>query len=50
MVVTNSHFTSAARELAAANGVILWDRPVLVRELAQATTMEPPLQDRQLQW
>jgi restriction system protein len=50
MVVTNSHFTSAARELATANGVILWDRAVLIRELSRPTVTEPPRPNRQLQW
>ena len=50
MVVTNSAFTQAAQRLAAANGVTLWDRDTLVRELSIAT-MEPSTQSgRQLQW
>lgn len=32
MVVTNSHFTSAAKELAAANNVELWEREHLEKE------------------
>jgi len=34
-VVTNSRFTKAARELAAANTVELWDRDKLIRELME---------------
>lgn len=37
MVVTNSAFTQAARHLAAANEVMLWDRQALIRELAAGT-------------
>lgn len=33
MVVTNSHFTRQARELAACNGIRLWGREELIREL-----------------
>ena len=34
MVITNSTFTKSAIELAKANGVILWDRQVLIEKLA----------------
>ena len=34
MVVTNSTFTKSAVELAAANGVILWGRDILMQKLA----------------
>ncbi|KZE78199.1 hypothetical protein AV654_19685 [Paenibacillus elgii] len=34
MVVTNSFYTDAAKKLAAANGVELWDRPRLIKELS----------------
>jgi restriction system protein len=43
MVVTNSFYTKAARELAAANGVELWDRDKLKREL---TTLHGPAAGR----
>jgi restriction system protein len=33
MVVTNRHFTAAAKKLARANGVVLWDRDRLVKAL-----------------
>ena len=33
MVVTNTTFTPAARELAATNDVVLWDRDDIAREL-----------------
>jgi restriction system protein len=33
MVVTNSYFTNQAKDLARRNGVDLWDRKILVREL-----------------
>ncbi len=33
VVVTNSHFTNSAKELAKANGIILWDRDVLKQKL-----------------
>jgi HJR/Mrr/RecB family endonuclease len=33
MVVTNRFFTQAARKLARANGVVLWDRDRLVKAL-----------------
>jgi HJR/Mrr/RecB family endonuclease len=36
MVVTNRYFTSAARRLANANGVELWDRDKLVAVLLTA--------------
>ena len=36
MVITNSHFTRAARELARVNRVELWDRTRLARELLQS--------------
>jgi restriction system protein len=32
MVITNSYFTSNAKELAASNGIVLWDRNKLVSE------------------
>ena len=35
MVITNSTFTKSAIELAKTNGVILWDRQVLVEKLSQ---------------
>ena len=34
MVVTNSAFTLAARQLAASNGVTLWNRQALIQELS----------------
>lgn len=43
LVVTNSTYTAAARELAHANRVELWDRERLVKELAWAKTGEEPL-------
>jgi HJR/Mrr/RecB family endonuclease len=50
MVVTNSAFTQAARQFAVANGVTLWDRSALVRELS-VTAMEPADRpEQQLQW
>lgn len=39
MVVTNSHFTGPALQLAKSNGVLLWDREVLSREAAVLSTM-----------
>jgi restriction system protein len=36
MVVTNRYFTAQARRLAKANGVVLWDRDVLVAKLLVA--------------
>ncbi len=50
MVVTNSAFTQAAQQLATANGVTLWDRAVLIRELATVAVPIQAVQDRQLQW
>lgn len=50
LVVTNSSFTQAAQQLAAANGVTLWDRPALIHELAAASTPAQSVQGRQLQW
>ena len=38
MVVTNSRYTRAARELAVANGVTLWDRDDLIANLGGVTT------------
>jgi len=35
MVVTNSHFTKSAKELAKSNGVELWDRSVLKEKLRE---------------
>lgn len=35
MVITNSTFTKSAIELARSNGVILWDRQVLIEKLSQ---------------
>ncbi len=50
LVVTNSVFTQAAQRLAATNGVTLWDRSALVRELS-VTAMEPANRpEQQLQW
>lgn len=34
MVITNSHYTDPAKELAKANDVILWDRYRLIKELS----------------
>lgn len=34
MVITNSYFTKQARELARTNGIILWDREALIKEIA----------------
>jgi HJR/Mrr/RecB family endonuclease len=34
MVITNSHFTKSARELAQANNVTLWDRNILIEKLS----------------
>ncbi len=42
LVVTNHRFTRQAEELAAANGVELWDRDALVRALLQARRPLPP--------
>jgi len=39
MVVTNSYFTSNAKNLAEANEVILWDRDMLVRMMAGDETI-----------
>lgn len=50
MVVTNSTFTQAARQLAASNGVTLWDRAALIRELGTTVSGEEAVSDRQLQW
>ena len=33
MVITNSAFSKSAVELANANGVILWDRQILIEKL-----------------
>lgn len=35
MVITNSTFTKAAKDLAMANGVILWDRKILIEKLKE---------------
>lgn len=35
MVVTNSSFTASARQLAAANGVLLWARKILAKKLIE---------------
>ena len=35
MVITNSTFTKAAKDLATANGVILWDRKILIEKLKE---------------
>lgn len=35
MVITNNTFTKAAKDLAAANGVILWDRKTLVEKMVK---------------
>lgn len=35
MVITNSTFTKAAKDLATANGVVLWDRKVLIEKLKE---------------
>lgn len=57
MVVTNAYYTAAAKHLAAANGVELWDRDRLVRELAAAasevnrrTGAPRELEETELQW
>jgi restriction system protein len=50
MVVTNSAFTQAARQLAASNEVTLWDRRALIRELATPPMGGQPIRDQQLQW
>lgn len=42
MVVTNSTFTEHARRLARSNGVLLWDRSVLVQELSSVRSLPPP--------
>ena len=44
MVVTNSYFTQAARGLAKVNGVELWDRERLARELSSvaSASVSPP--------
>ena len=34
-VVTNNYFTKSAKELAAANNVILWDRDKLIEKLSE---------------
>ncbi len=33
MVITNSTFTKAAKELAASNNVKLWDRKILIEKI-----------------
>ena len=43
MVITNAHFTRAARELARVNRVELWDRQRLARELVQQDEAGTPL-------
>lgn len=50
MVVTNSSFTQAAQQLAAANGVTLWDRGGLIRELSAVPVTRSLMPDQQLQW
>ena len=35
LVVTNSHFTKSAKELAEANNVLLWDREILKEKINQ---------------
>ena len=35
MVITNSTFTKAAKDLATANGVMLWDRKILIEKLKE---------------
>jgi restriction system protein len=50
MVVTNSTFTQAARQLAAANGVTLWDRAALIRELGTKAVPEEVVLSQKLQW
>jgi len=42
MVVTTSTFSGHARALAQSNGVILWDRAVLARELARTRGLPVP--------
>jgi restriction system protein len=50
MVVTNSSFTQAARQLATANSVTLWDRGGLIHELSAIPVARSLTPDRQLQW
>jgi HJR/Mrr/RecB family endonuclease len=42
IVVTTSFFTEHARRLAQSNGVVLWDRSVLLRELASMRNLPAP--------
>lgn len=43
MVITNSQFTKAARELARVNHVELWGRDRVARELIQGQSASPPV-------
>ncbi|KIL38518.1 hypothetical protein SD70_25975 [Gordoniibacillus kamchatkensis] len=33
IVITNNYFTESARELAASNGIVLWDRTILKEKI-----------------
>lgn len=37
VVITNNYFTPGARDLASATGVLLWDRTVLKKMVAETT-------------
>lgn len=47
MIVTNSFFTKAAKDLAHANDVILWDRNQLVAELVKANAKQQAVAESQ---
>lgn len=40
VVLTNSHFTQAAMDLAKCNGIVLWDREILLKMIEQARSNE----------
>lgn len=46
LVITNSYFTKQAIELAKANGVILWDRKVLLRKISKASLIPDTKNDK----
>lgn len=48
MVVTTSYFSEHAKKLAQSNGVILWDRVVLSRELTKMSGLPTPGPGRRL--
>jgi restriction system protein len=48
IVITNSHFTSNAIQLANANDIILWDRKTLIEELIQEEQTEGDLSQVQI--